>query len=579
METRANYILIGAFTIAGILGMLGFFLWFARVELDRQFAYYDVRFDTVSGLSRAADVRFSGLPVGRVVDVSLAPDRDGSVMVRVEVRGDTPVRADSTATIESQGVTGVAFVAISPGSPEAALMPYVSGEPVPQLVPGRSFLQTLTEDAPEVLEQFLRTVDQVNQLLGPENQAKVNTILGNLETASGEFSQALSDFSVVASSVSGFAIEISLFNEMLEGLTGSAQELFATAGRTLDSVTEVVGDARATVEEGTRTLAKAGEAIDSAQVFIAEDLRRAVAEIETGVREARAQIDGLSGMAGSMIGEFSAAGTAATARLSEAEQTLAATDLMIARMNEVLESVDEAATGFGRFMDEDAVGFVADARAMLTDARVTVARISEMAETDLPAMVADIRATTDSIRTTAAQVGADLTSASGQVDTLIASAAPLLETMEGTFARANRTLEEVDAALNVGSKALSAAERAFAGADRVLNEDVAAITADLRGAIARLDGAIAQVSDDLPAVTADLRAAAATANEALSTLGRIAQEAGTPLREFATTGLPQYTRVAAEASALVRNLDKLVAQIQRDPARFFIGRSTPEFRR
>ena len=53
METRANYILIGAFTIAGILGALGFFLWLAKFEVSRQYAYYDVLFDNVSGLSAA----------------------------------------------------------------------------------------------------------------------------------------------------------------------------------------------------------------------------------------------------------------------------------------------------------------------------------------------------------------------------------------------------------------------------------------------------------------------------------------------------------------------------------------------
>ena len=118
METRANYILIGAFALSGILGLLGFLLWFAQVELDRQFAYYDISFPSVAGLSSASDVRFSGLPVGQVVDVRLSPEGDGTVRVRIEVGADTPVRTDSVATIESQGVTGVSFVGISAGTPE-----------------------------------------------------------------------------------------------------------------------------------------------------------------------------------------------------------------------------------------------------------------------------------------------------------------------------------------------------------------------------------------------------------------------------------------------------------------------------
>ena len=74
METRANYVLIGACALAGILLGLGFFVWLAKFQIDRQYAYYDVLFDNVSGLSRAADVRFSGLSVGQVVSLDLDDD-------------------------------------------------------------------------------------------------------------------------------------------------------------------------------------------------------------------------------------------------------------------------------------------------------------------------------------------------------------------------------------------------------------------------------------------------------------------------------------------------------------------------
>lgn len=140
METRANHILIGLFTLAGIVGSIALLLWFARVELDQQFAYYDVRFSSVSGLSEASDVRFAGLPVGQVVNVRLSPDRDGTVLVRLEVDASTPVRSDSIATIESQGVTGVSFVGISAGRPDTGLLVPTSDTPVPQITAGQSVL-------------------------------------------------------------------------------------------------------------------------------------------------------------------------------------------------------------------------------------------------------------------------------------------------------------------------------------------------------------------------------------------------------------------------------------------------------
>ena len=85
METKANYILIGAFTLIGILIGFGFVLWLAKVEVDRQYAYYDILFDNVSGLSEAGDVRYNGLPVGQVVELRLAPQDPSKVLVRIEV--------------------------------------------------------------------------------------------------------------------------------------------------------------------------------------------------------------------------------------------------------------------------------------------------------------------------------------------------------------------------------------------------------------------------------------------------------------------------------------------------------------
>lgn len=135
METRANYVLIGAFALAGFLAMLAAFLWFANIRLDRQFAYYDIDFPSVSGLSDASDVRFSGLPVGQVVDVRLSPERDGTVRVRIEIGADTPVRSDSVATIEAQGVTGVSYVGLSAGTPTRLCWPRSRSRPCPRSKP------------------------------------------------------------------------------------------------------------------------------------------------------------------------------------------------------------------------------------------------------------------------------------------------------------------------------------------------------------------------------------------------------------------------------------------------------------
>ena len=184
METKANYILIGAFTLAGIAGILALLFWFARVELDRQFAIYEVEFTTVSGLGRASEVRFGGLLVGQVTDLRLSPGGTGAILVEIQVDAATPVRVDSLATIEAQGVTGVSFVALDAGSPDAPLLAEVSEDTPPRIPAGQSMMQLLSQDAPALLAEALTVARQLNTLLDTENRDRVDLILRNSEDAS-----------------------------------------------------------------------------------------------------------------------------------------------------------------------------------------------------------------------------------------------------------------------------------------------------------------------------------------------------------------------------------------------------------
>ncbi|WP_246831782.1 MlaD family protein [Thioclava sp. DLFJ5-1] len=572
VETKANYILIGAFTLAGILGILGFFLWFAQFQLDRQFSYYDVEFTSVAGLAQASDVRFAGLPVGQVVDVRLSPNGDGTVRVQLEIAADVPIRTSSVATIESQGVTGVSFVGISPGEPSDPLLRDVSPDDVPKIEAGRSVLQSLTEDAPQLVEEALRVMQDLSNLASAENIQRINNILANAETASAGLSKALEDFSVVTESVAAFADDISAFNGMLEGLTGRAESLFETAEGTLKNVDVLIADSGTTLASGTAALDQATSTLSSAERYMNDELLRTTDEVRLGIAELRVQVEQIGTEARGLVAEFRKTGEAATARLTEAEATIKVTDAMIADLTATLETINKAAVNFDSLVTIDGAALVAEARTALKP-------ISEAANADLPALMADIRSAMETANQTIADVSQSLTDASGKVDGLMDDASLAVTAVTDTFTRANDTLTSINSALEVGERTLSAAERTFDGADKVINTEVAAITADLRQTIANLDQAIAQVSADIPGVTADLKAASEAARLAFDEVARTATASGAPITEFTTSALPQYTRLAGEMRDLINNLDQLTNQIRRDPARFFIGgTNTPAFR-
>ena len=111
METKASHLLIGGFVLIVVAGVFAFVTWLAKLEIDREFSRYLIVFEgSVTGLSRSSDVLYNGIPVGSVAAIEIDPADPSRVRVTVEVAGATPIRADSIATLELKGITGVSQV-------------------------------------------------------------------------------------------------------------------------------------------------------------------------------------------------------------------------------------------------------------------------------------------------------------------------------------------------------------------------------------------------------------------------------------------------------------------------------------
>ncbi|MBF9036430.1 MCE family protein [Rhodobacterales bacterium HKCCE2091] len=578
METRANYILIGAFTIAGIIGILVFFFAFARREFDTALAYYDARFSSVAGLSEASDVRFAGLPVGQVVDVRLAPERDGTVLVRVEVEAATPVRSDSIATIESQGVTGVSFVSIGPGTPDGELLEPQPGE-IPEIESGRSVIQSLSEDAPALLTETLGVIRDLSEVFSDENRSRIENIIVNVEDASADFSATLESFSNVAGTVDQFVAEIERFNAIIQTIAADFDTLLISADETITLWGDVAGDVTGFLDTGTTTLETATDTLGRAGTYIDEDLAATTVELRAALGQLQEDVAALSAQGQTMLSTFTETGSLANQRLAEVEETLTGLDALIAETNATMAAVEEAATGFGTLVAGDGTALISETREMIANADATVTAIRQAAEVDLPGILAEVDRAAETIASVSATIGNDLTAASGRIEELSGGALAALEDARETFATANETLEAVTSAMTMGEDTLAAATRAFDSADRVMGEEIGGLVTRLRETLDGLDAAVAQVSEDLPGISANLSEASRAAEDAFAGISAAVNASGPAIQTFAAEGLPQYTDLAREARNLARSLDALVSRIERDPARFFLNNNAPEFRR
>ena len=136
METKANYTLIGVFTLAVIVGAFGFVWWFQSVGISGARAYYRVVFDgSVSGLSAGGPVLFNGIRVGEVTGLDLDPQHPERVVANIAIRQSVPVHKDTQVGMQFQGLTGIASLSLKGGTAGSPVLSGTKDNPAELVAP------------------------------------------------------------------------------------------------------------------------------------------------------------------------------------------------------------------------------------------------------------------------------------------------------------------------------------------------------------------------------------------------------------------------------------------------------------
>lgn len=182
METRSNHILVGAVTLALLVGALLFTVWIAGLSSSAKVCY-DVYFSRgVAGLNRGSNVSFQGVPVGEVERIGLLPERPEFVWVRINVDEGTPVLQGTQATINGVGFTGVSEIVLDGAIKGARPLTDLGPQGCPVIPAGTGGLSAVLDSAPELIDRIQRLTERLTELLSDENQNSVSDILENIET-------------------------------------------------------------------------------------------------------------------------------------------------------------------------------------------------------------------------------------------------------------------------------------------------------------------------------------------------------------------------------------------------------------
>jgi phospholipid/cholesterol/gamma-HCH transport system substrate-binding protein len=543
MENRANTALIGAFTLLVLALAFGFIYWMARADGRTETARMRVVFTgPVSGLSAGSPVLFNGIRVGEVQRLAIDRQDPRRVIADLRVDATTPVKTDTSASVGFQGLTGVAYVELIGGSPEAPGAWAEAEGGVAVLMAERSAVQDLMSGARQLMGRADETLSAIRGLVRDNSEA-VNRSIANLETFTSALSQNADQIATFVESVSGAAENISRLSGRLEEVVARGEAVIAAVEP------EAV---RRTVEN--------------------------VAGFSDTLAASREEIDGL-------VTRFSTIAADVNAFTARLDTIGARADLLVADLGERTGALFDA-------LEPDAIGRTVDNLDRIT-AAVDPARVQQA--------IANIEQVTgavepEAVRTTVANIAdfsETLASRRQDIDVLVTRLSAISADATAFAAGLPALRERVDAVAaavdpeKVG-ESVDQVHR-FATALGGSSEDVEAIVADVRATAERFN-ALSQRADSMIANLDDLAGGegGGLLTEMHQTLDsiRVAADSFSTQAESISGGINQFTeRGLRELQAFVgqgrraaSRLERIIGELERDPGQFlFGGEGVPEY--
>jgi len=209
---------------------------------------YITRFEdmSVAGLSEGSTVKFQGMNIGTVSEISVDKDNTSVVQVAFCLKPGVPIKEGTKTQLGSIGITGLKFLELKGGG-QGANIP-VGGE-----IPSeRSGWEEITGKASVIAEKLESILNQLNEALQGVKKDDVETIVKNVNGISGSLDELLvknkKEITAVIKEAHVFMTELNGNMDNVKAITTNVRELTSKDGslaKTLDMMQETVGEFQA----------------------------------------------------------------------------------------------------------------------------------------------------------------------------------------------------------------------------------------------------------------------------------------------------------------------------------------------
>ncbi len=621
METRANYVLIGAFTLAAVVGAFLFVMWIAGYGAPGGHRTYQVVFNgSVSGLSNGANVLFNGIKVGEVTHLTFSRSDPHQVVADIDVSSDAPIDRNTKARLETQGLTGAAAVALLGGSTPGPELTGENGRPAVIYAEQTMQLQDILDNVAALSVRATSVLDDADKILA-DNSAPIHSAIANVD----EFSKVLADnapnVNAALKSVADLGktlgplstrlqtlsddadrLVLSIDSDKVRGIVDNVQSLSGKANTVLDRADKLLaensnsvhstlqnvdlfakalGDNASNVDAALKSVADLGKTIQPVAARIqtlSEDADRLVKAVEPD--KVRSIVDNVQNLSGTANNVFDRA------------------DKILADNSDSIRSTLQNVDAFSKALGDNA-----------SNIDVTLKNLAELSKT-VPPVVAQIQTLSGdadrlvksvepdqvhAIVVNAETFSRSLADSSNDYRNLVRDGASLATHLNDTSKRLDTALIDVDGFLKAvdAHKVAGIVDAASDVAQTVRQnrgnidltlKNFAELAAKLNESADKIDGLIASAQSFLG--SPGTKGALDQVSEAAQSVRKLADDVDARVKEisvglnrFSNSGLREYEGLAIEGRRTIDDIDRAVRSLERNPSQIIFGSkpSLPEY--
>lgn len=255
MDTKVNYIIVGLFTIILTLAIIGATIWLAGVHSSETYdKYLTYMSEPVTGLSEKAPVKFNGVEVGLVDNISLNPRNPQQVRLVLKIQRSTPITEATRTSLVSQGLTGITVIGLTAQKVQAPKLKKPPNEEYPVIISTPSLLFRLDQTVQQMSQNVNSVAKNLNDLFDEENKASFKHSLSNLseitQTASETLPKVMSEFEASLSEAKAAAKSLASMsksgNQSLKSFSEQtipmADQVMVKLKRTLDNIEQLTAE-------------------------------------------------------------------------------------------------------------------------------------------------------------------------------------------------------------------------------------------------------------------------------------------------------------------------------------------------